>query len=85
MNNSELVTQSDKKWEQMDRDPVCGQIIKIEEAVGSTLFMANKYCFCCATCKNVFDNAPSVYADKGEVSFDPTNSNNSFEKEFIIF
>ncbi len=66
MNNTDLVNQSDKKWEQMGRDPVCGQMIDIKEAKGSSIFRDYKYSFCCATCKKVFDNMPSVYADKGE-------------------
>ncbi len=85
MDKSEITDQSNKDWEQTSRDPVCGQIINIKDAKGSSLFMNNKYHFCSAACNNVFNNMPSTYADKAEGYFDPNNPNELSKSDFIIF
>ena len=51
------------KWE---RDPVCDAMIKIKEAKAMSIYKDTRYYFCCPTCKKVFDNNPSAYADKEE-------------------
>ena len=75
MGKLEIADQSNNSWEQTSRDPVCGQMINIKDAKGSTLFMNNEYHFCSESCNNVFNNMPSAYADKGEEYFDPNNPN----------
>src|SRR3972149_3820011 len=84
MNNSHLAKMSNQKKMEMERDPVCGQMIKIKDAKGSSLFKNNKYFFCCITCKKVFDNNPSVYADKEEGYYDPNNPNDIIDGTFRI-
>ncbi len=85
MDKSEIADQSNNNREQISRDPACGQMINIKDANGSSLFMNNKYYFCSADCKKVFDNRPSAYADKGEGFIDTNNPNYFSESDFIIF
>jgi len=85
MDKSEIAYQTNKNWEQISRDPACGQMIDIKDAKGYSLFKNNKYYFCSATCKKIFDNKPSAYADKGEGYIDFNNPNYFPESDFIIF
>lgn len=60
------------KWE---RDPVCGDMIKISDAKAMSICKGTRYYFCCPICKKEFDKNPSEYADKEEGYFDPRNPN----------
>ncbi len=85
MDKSKIVGQSNKDWEQTSRDPVCGQMINIKDAKGSSIFMNNKYHFCSESCNNVFNNMPSAYADKGEGYYNSNGPNELSSSDFIIF
>ena len=67
-----------------ERDPVCRELIRFEEAKGISIFKNSKYYFCCPTCKKVFDNNPSAYADKEEGHYDPNNPNDYVDVRFRI-
>lgn len=62
------------KWE---RDPVCGDMIKIKEAKAMSLYKDIRYYFCCPICKKLFDKNPSAYADKLEGFYNPVNPKDS--------
>jgi YHS domain-containing protein len=51
------------EWE---RDPVCGEIIKIQDANAMSVYRGTKYYFCCPICKREFDKNPLSYADREE-------------------
>lgn len=84
LNNSHILKMSNQKTMEMERDPVCGQMITIKDARGISIFKDNKYYFCCVTCKKVFDNMPSAYADKEEGCYDPNNPNDIIDGRFRI-
>ncbi len=69
---------------EFERDPVCGEVISSEEAKGISVYKNAKYYFCCRTCKKVFDNNPSAYADKEEGHYDPGNPNDFLDGRFRI-
>ena len=50
----------------MERDPVCGQVIKLTDMKESSVYKGSRYYFCCPICKKLFDENPVIYADKGE-------------------
>ena len=50
----------------LERDPVCGQVIKRIEIKDSSIFKGSRYYFCCPICKKMFDESSQAYADKGE-------------------
>lgn len=58
------------EWE---RDPVCGEMIKIKDAKAMNIYKGTKYYFCCPICKKVFDKNPFEYADKEERIDYPNN------------
>ncbi len=64
----------------MERDPVCGQVIKLFEMKDSTVYKGSRYYFCCPVCKKTFDEKPEVYADKEEK--DPPKSD---DKQLRLF
>jgi len=51
----------------MERDPVCGQVIKLTEMKDSSVYKSSRYYFCCPICKKMFDEKPGAYADKEEL------------------
>ncbi len=51
----------------MERDPVCGQVIKLTEIKDSSVYKSSRYYFCCPICKKMFDEKPEAYADKEEI------------------
>jgi YHS domain-containing protein len=55
------------EWE---RDPVCGEMIKIQDANAMSVYKGIKYYFCCPICKREFDKNPLAYADKDEGFYD---------------
>ena len=83
MKNSLLGDNASNKIE-YERDPVCGERINISKAKGISIYKNAKYYFCCPTCKKVFDNNPSAYADKEEGFYDPNNPNDFYKAHFRI-
>jgi len=49
-----------------ERDPVCGEMIKIQDAKSMSVYRGTKYYFCCPICKKEFDKNPLSYADREE-------------------
>ena len=48
----------------MEKDPVCGMLVKTDEASGSTEYQGKHYFFCAVACKETFDRNPQRYAVK---------------------
>lgn len=71
----------ENRWE---RDPVCGDMVIINEAKAMSIFKGTKYYFCCPICKKEFDKNPSVYADKVEGDYDPQNPDDLIEGRYRI-
>ena len=69
------------EWE---RDPVCGEVIKFDDAKGISIYKNAIYYFCCPICKKAFDKNPSAYADKEEGYCDPDNPNDFLHITFRI-
>jgi Cu+-exporting ATPase len=46
----------------MVKDPVCGMDIAPDQAAGQSDYKGQTYYFCCATCKQQFDQDPQRYA-----------------------
>lgn len=72
------------RFDEWERDPVCGERIRISEAKGFTLYKNARYYFCCKICKKTFDANPSEYSDKEEGSYDPKNKNDFIDGRFRI-
>lgn len=66
------------------RDVVCGMYLITTEGCKVSEVIGEKYYFCCVTCKKVFDNNPTIYADKEEGYFDPNNPNDFLDGRFRI-
>ncbi len=79
--NKNSLPDRQSEWE---RDPVCGERINKNDAKGISIYKNEKYFFCCVTCKKVFDNNPSAYADKEEGFYDPNNPNDFVDGRFGI-
>lgn len=45
----------------MDKDPVCGMLVRPEEAAGQRTLEGRNYYFCSAACVAKFDQAPQRY------------------------
>jgi YHS domain-containing protein len=45
------------------RDPVCGMLIDVETAAGSTTYEEQVYYFCSTECKREFDQNPKKYVE----------------------
>lgn len=45
------------------KDPVCGMLIDVETAAGSTTYEEQIYYFCLTECKREFDQNPKKYAE----------------------
>ena len=48
----------------MEKDPVCGMLVKTDEASGSTEYQGKHYFFCAVSCKESFDRSPQRYTVK---------------------
>lgn len=46
----------------MGKDPVCGMLVRPEEAAEQRAFQGRAYYFCSAACAAKFDLAPQQYA-----------------------
>ncbi len=58
----------------LERDPVCGHVIKRIDIKDSSVYKGSRYYFCCPICKKMFDEKSEIYADKGEVESIKVNS-----------
>lgn len=60
----------------MEKDPVCGMLVRSEEAVGQRAIQGRTYYFCSAACVAKFDRAPRQYAPESmdDTSGRPTRS-----------
>jgi P-type Cu+ transporter len=45
----------------MEKDPVCGMIVKTDEAAGRSEYQGKSYFFCSVTCKERFDHTPQTF------------------------
>jgi len=48
----------------MEKDPVCGMLVKTDEAAGRSEYQNKHYFFCAVTCKETFDRNPLRYTVK---------------------
>ena len=48
----------------MEKDPVCGMIVKTDEAAGRSEYQGKSYFFCAVTCKERFDRNPQTFTVK---------------------
>ncbi len=48
----------------MEKDPVCGMQVKPDQATPRSDYGGQAYYFCCASCKQKFDQNPQSYAGK---------------------
>lgn len=48
----------------LERDLVCGQVLKRIDIENSSVYKGSRYYFCCPTCKKMFDEKPPAYTDK---------------------
>ena len=48
----------------MEKDPVCGMIVKTDEAAGRSEYQGKSYFFCSVTCKERFDRSPQTFTVK---------------------
>lgn len=49
----------------MEKDPVCGMLVRPEEAAEQRAIQGKTYYFCSAACAAKFDQAPRQYVPKG--------------------
>lgn len=52
----------------MEKDPVCGMLVRSEEAVEQRAIQGRTYYFCSAACAAKFDKAPQLYVSAGSDS-----------------
>lgn len=45
----------------MEKDPVCGMLVRSEEAADQRAIQGRTYYFCSAACVAKFDKAPQLY------------------------
>lgn len=45
----------------MEKDPVCGMLVRSEEAAEQRAIQGRAYYFCSAACAAKFDKAPQLY------------------------
>lgn len=45
----------------MEKDPVCGMLVRPEEAAAQRAIQGRTYYFCSAACAAKFDQAPQLY------------------------
>lgn len=48
----------------MEKDPVCGMLVRPEEAAGQRSVHGRTYYFCSAACVAKFDKAPQQYTSE---------------------
>jgi Cu+-exporting ATPase len=48
----------------MEKDPVCGMIVKTDEAAGRSEYQGKSYFFCTVSCKERFDRSPQTFTVK---------------------
>jgi Cu+-exporting ATPase len=48
----------------MEKDPVCGMLVKTDEAAGRSQYQGKTYFFCAVSCKETFDRSPQRYVVK---------------------
>lgn len=48
----------------MEKDPVCGMLVRPEEAAEQRVIQGRTYYFCSAACVAKFDKAPQQYASE---------------------
>jgi P-type Cu+ transporter len=48
----------------MEKDPVCGMLVRPEEAAGMREYEGRTYYFCSADCRGKFDQAPERYVER---------------------
>jgi P-type Cu+ transporter len=48
----------------MEKDPVCGMLVKTDEAAGRSAYQGKTYFFCAVSCKESFDRNPQLFAVK---------------------
>jgi P-type Cu+ transporter len=48
----------------MEKDPICGMLVKTDEAAGRSEYQGKSYFFCALSCKETFDRNPETYAVK---------------------
>ena len=48
----------------MEKDPVCGMIVKTDEAAGRSEYQGKHFFFCSVSCKERFDHNPQTFAVK---------------------
>lgn len=58
----------------MEKDPVCGMLVRPEEAAEQRAIQGRIYYFCSAACAAKFDQAPQQYASErvGDTHGQPT-------------
>lgn len=45
----------------MEKDPVCGMLVRVEEAAEQRAIQGRAYYFCSMACAAKFDKAPQLY------------------------
>jgi P-type Cu+ transporter len=45
----------------MEKDPVCGMLVKTDEAAGRSEYQGKHYFFCATACKESFERSPQRY------------------------
>jgi len=48
----------------MEKDPICGMLVKTDDAAGRSEYQGKHYFFCAVTCKETFDRNPQRYVVK---------------------
>ncbi|MHB8338382.1 MAG: YHS domain-containing protein [Ignavibacteriaceae bacterium] len=60
----------------MEKDPVCGMIIRAEDAAGSITYKGEKYFFCAPGCKVSFIKNPKKYVIQNSSGMDKESRTN---------
>lgn len=60
----------------MARDPVCEMGVDEEKAKYKTMYMGKTYYFCCAMCKEKFEENPNKYIQCKFLRFDLNSNHN---------
>ena len=55
----------------MEKDPVCGMLVKSDEAAGRSEYQGKHYFFCAIACKETFDRNPQRFTVKGLLDREP--------------
>ena len=55
----------------MEKDPVCGMLVKTDEAAGRSEYQGKHYFFCNINCKETFDRNPQRYTVKSILEREP--------------